>query len=202
MTRSLPKLNEAELFIDKNLREARVFVDTYQSAEGKYVQALKEAQNDALSAHPELDYGPCENFTAGWTTGALCFARKTWAAGNEYPNGLWIENLRLDWITSEAKESPMAYVWVRQSRKGGLDLDGARERIRRELPKVLSKAERRTFQHADNGYLLAWPVATKQEIFDWFLNDNVEALNSCLQEQVDVFAKMIPVLDPYLARKS
>jgi hypothetical protein len=192
--------NEAEKFVIQTYADVRLLEETLDSVRSKYREEVKRIGAEVKERHPELDFFD-EQFKASWATGYLVFSRSAWAGNKNFPSGLFVDNLRLELLTSPKEEPPNAWVWTRPSRRAGIDVTATRRALWQRLPKLLTSEElAKCRDDKDDDVPVVWPMATQQEVLDWLLNGQIDLLSERVMEQVDMFVKMLPVLDEHLTK--
>jgi hypothetical protein len=107
--------NEAELFLIKKWAEARDLEKSMAKVREKHRELLQQIGEEVLrGCRNDLDvFG--EYFEQSWAVeGHVMFGRRAWPSENGYvPDGLWFQNLSLDYLTSGA-EAPRRTCWLDQ----------------------------------------------------------------------------------------
>jgi len=201
------KFNEADLFLIKNWTEARILENSMENVREKLREILQKVAEGVLEYHESLNVS-AEFSKQSWaTSGFLMFSCKAWSYENDSldsANGLWLEGMSLEYLTSEREGDPEAYVWVRSARRAGVNVVAAKRKLWRMIPRLFDSKTRRLFNkfEDDPDCLVHWSFSsTKKEILSWIVAGNTQKLTECIQEQVAIFAKLLPVLDELLRRR-
>lgn len=191
------RFNEVEKYIISHFEEVVLLEDSLGSTRNKYRELLQQAQN----GYPELDLID-DYFKANWATGSLVFSRKVWPRNSKDPGGLWIDNLRLEYLTSKSEDAPEAYVYAKPWRKSGVDVVSLKAKLWEQLPSILTREERKKCLNYedDEDFLVGWPVAKKQEVLGWLMQDQSDRLVERIQDQVSLFTRFLPILNSALSR--
>ena len=188
--------NEAELFLIQNWGEAQVLADTMAKARKKNQQLL-----DKISEAVWGEYKKDLDVFGRIKDSCLTFGPK-WPREANQPAGLYVDFLGLDSLVSDEKDdAPEAYVYVGPARrKAGLDVVAAKRKLWQELPKLLTTEEQQPcLKYEDNkDYLVGWHFSSKQEVLGWITAGEEAKLTECIQDQVAIFVKLLPVLNDLL----
>ena len=190
--------NEAELFLIQNWGETQVLVDTMAKARKKnneLIEKIGEAVFGVYEYQKDLD-------VFGFIKDAcLTFGRK-WPREGNRPVGLYLDYLGLDSLASEeTDDAPEAYVYVGPARrKAGLDVVAAKRKLWQELPTLLTAKEHQQCLSYENNkdLLVGWHFSSKQEILGWITARDEQKLTECLQDQVVIFVKLVPLFNDLL----
>ena len=91
---------------------------------------------------------------------------------------------------------------ARSARKAGVDVVTAKKKLWKELPELLGSENRGLFQKIedDPDCLIFWSFSSKEEILSWIATGETQKLAECIEEQVAIFVKLLPVLNKVLQR--
>ena len=192
--------NEAELFLIQNWDEAQALADTMAKARKKNQELLEKIVEAVLVEYQkDFDFG---GIKTGGEYCCLTFSRKGWPRDGNRPAGLYLDFLGLDSLASkEVAEIPEAYVYMGPARKKtGLDVASAKQKLWQELPKWLTPEEQQPcLKYEDNrDAFVGWYFSSKQEILGWITAGDEQKLKECIQDQVAIFVKLLPVLNDLL----
>ena len=141
-------------------------------------------------------------FKQSWANGTLVFGRGVWPREGNRPVGLWVDYLSFDCLASDEKDDALeAYVYVGAARrKARLDVVAAKRKLWQELPKLLTAEERQScLKHEDEkDCLVGWRFSSKQEFLGWIRAGDEPKLTECIQDQVAIFVKLVPLLNDLL----
>ena len=193
--------NEAESFLLRNWGEALVLEETMARARVKQQELFEKMGEAVLGGYPGCLDTFTGFFTQKWSDGQLYFGRKNWPSQYNCSAGLWLSPLGLDSLADAETEAPEAYIFVRPARKlAGLDVVAAKQKLWRELPKLLTAKEHDAcLKHEEEkDFLVGWPFSSKQEILGWIIAGDEPKLTECIQDQVAIFVKLVPLLNDLL----
>ena len=194
--------NEADLFLVQKWNEARDLEKAMAKVREKYREMLQEIGAEVLQGRRnDLDVFRQYDKQKWATDGFLLFGCKDWVYDNSDPSGFWFQKLSLDYLTSGA-EAPEAFVLARSARKAGVNVVAAKERLWKELPRLLGSENQGQFQKLedDGDCLIDWSFSSKEEILSWIVTGETQKLAECIQKQVAIFVKLLPVLNKVLQR--
>ena len=140
-------------------------------------------------------------FKQKWTNGQLYFGRKNWPSQYNNSAGLWLANLSVDSLAKVETDAPEAYIWVKPARTmAGLDVGVAKRKLWQELPKLLTTEEQQPClkYEDDKDSLGGWRFSSKQEILGWIIAGEEAKLTECIQDQVAILIKLLPVINDLL----
>jgi len=194
--------NEADLFLIQKWDEARNLEKAMSKVREKYREVLQEIGEEVLrGCSNDLDVFRQYDKQKWATDGYLLFGCEDWVYDNSDASGFWFQNLSLDYLTSGA-DAPEAYVLARSARKARVDVVTAKGKLWKELPRLLGSENHGQFQKLedDPDCLIFWSFGSKEEILNCIVTGETQKLAECIQKQVAIFVKLLPVLNKVLQR--
>jgi hypothetical protein len=196
-------LNEAELFLIDRWGEACRLEKSMKSIREKYKELFQQVVETVTDEHPELDSSKLW-LTQAWSEGQIGFGRKSWPhskdGNTEVPPGLWLLNLKLDYLAMEDKDAPSAIIWV--SKKTKIDIGAARISMKQQAEKLYSMEELKRLENTEDEVLIELPAPSKRELLDAFSNGDGEEFVKLIVNQFDQMASFVPVLDRVFSKSA
>jgi len=196
----MPKelLNEAERFLLSKWDEARMLEESMAEVRSKYKEVFQRIIDAVTETHPELN-ASAAHVTQFWHTGCIGFGRKSWPAGDEnWHPGIWIWNLRLEMLSSEEEEQPIAEIWVsaKSAKKCALDIPAAKAQLFDAAKSLLSPEELAGTETGDaNDELLYFASPSKHELLGLLADGDGEKFVERFVTLFDLMARLVPALD-------
>jgi hypothetical protein len=194
----MPTFNEADLCLLREWTDARLLEDAMEAIRDKYKLICDRVLDEFLANHPGLSfrqpyYG--ENlFSIG--AGKSSWFRKE----NKWTSGFWIEDLRLDTLTSPELERPYRMVWICEPR---LDPKETEARLRKEALRILRKEDLRDMGSDSNkrSASLWWYLEQpRRELFELLIKEDGAGFISCMVDHFERMAKFTAFVDQIFAR--
>jgi hypothetical protein len=199
-------LNDAERFLLNHWSEARMLEESMEGVRTKYKEVFQKLVEAVSEAHPELDASSVW-VTQFWSRGSIVFGRRTWPVENSYwPCGFWIEPLRLENLSSDEFDPPIASVWIegKVAKKLGIDLTQARATMISGAARILSKEEFEQCGKADSDKetMLTFPMPTKRELLEMLAAGDGQRFVASLASQLNLLARFVPLMDELLLKSA
>jgi hypothetical protein len=196
----MPKelLNEAERFLLEHWGEARLLEESMEGVRTKYKEVFQRIIDAVTQAHPELDAYALA-LTQSYTDGQIAFGRKSWPGGESnnprwLASGLWVLNVRLELLTAEDSEAPIAF--IDGAEKSNLDFDAARVAMKEAAKQLLTEEELNHTGGAESDeVLLNLPAPSKRQLLDALSDGDGQKFVNLFVSHFDMAARFVPVLD-------
>jgi hypothetical protein len=102
--------NKAESYLLEKWADASRLEESMAMVRENYGQILRDVLDTVQKTHPDLDSQVLHLRQS--TVGNLAIGKKTWPFkwNEDWPTGLWLDNMRLDYLLSEDKDAPDANI--------------------------------------------------------------------------------------------
>jgi hypothetical protein len=182
----MPRFNEPDKFLLEKWTDARLLEDAVDEVRKKYEQVLESVVTEFQTTHRELD---CSKI--GLTHGSFGLGREKWPKRNGWPTGFYIEEIRLDNLTSPDMEPPWKTVWVLHANP-----KEAESRLRKVADKVLkAEAPKWEFQIDSKAAMLFCELEPRKELFDLLLKDESKGFVERMLAHFESMVGFVSVID-------
>jgi hypothetical protein len=191
--------NEAERFLIEKWADARQLEDSLDEVRKKYQEIGQRIVAAVAASHRELDVSAiC--LTQYWGNGYIGLGNQNWPdGGSNSPSGLYVDHLRLEYLTSDEEERPTAYIWVAKSAK--LDPTVARSTLEAFARSELSDEEYRSASFEESGEV-SFSAPSKAELLSALLIGDGQSFVDLIAKQFEGMARFIPALNKLLLKVS
>lgn len=198
-------MNEAERFLLTRWQEARRLEESLRTVRTKYKEVFERIREAVTEAHPELDASEVK-VTQFFNDGIIVFGRKAWLKHEAFfIPGFWVENIRIEILTSEESNSPLATLVIpmKAAKLAGINLAAARKAVMAEAKQLLPLEEWKEATQVDGEEsLLRFPAPSKAELLDLLHLGDGQGFVQRFVELFDIMARFIPVVDRLYASRS
>ena len=169
---------------------------------GRYQEIGQRIVAAVTAAHPELDF-PVVFLKQYWETGYIGFGKRSWPdGGGNAPSGLYVHNLRLELLTSDEEEPPIAYIWMPKSAK--VDPALARTILQGIAETELAPDEYRALDFDDiddrGETCIYFPAPSREELLSALLEGDGQRFVDLIVNRFEGMARFIPALDKLLLK--
>jgi hypothetical protein len=193
----MPKFSEAEVFLLQNWANARVLESSMEAIRAKYKGLVDEALEVVTKNHRELD---CSKRLLNATFGIFCVGKAKWPkARYDWPSGFYLEDLRLENLTSPEENRPYKNVWVYDC-----DQDGVEKRLRKAAEGIVGEEESRRWEFesvAKVGWagagLWTW-LEPREDLLKLLLQNESRGFTDSLVAHFEQMAKFTSAVDEIL----
>lgn len=187
----MPKFNEPDLFLLRQWQDARLLEDAMETVREKYVDIFRTALEEFQKNHAGLNY-PVDKYVR--TYGSAGVGKESWLS-KRWPSGFWIDNVRLEDLTSPEKSTPSKSVCINDSQVDPLE---AEKTLRKSAEKILSKEELARVEFtstATKAWLSCSLEQSPAELFERLVQDDARDFVSCMIDHFEWLARFTPAVD-------
>jgi hypothetical protein len=140
---------------------------------------------------------------SGTRSGAIWLSKKTWPKSGRSPAGIWIENVRLEQLSSDDSDPPLASIWIGGMANEGINIEDAKNSIQKEATRLIPAKKLATAVKSlpDDEYAIGFQFCSKKEIVEWIADPEGTELAEHLTDELECLAKLAPVLDSLMANR-
>jgi hypothetical protein len=185
----MPTFSEPQQFLLQNWTDARLLEDEMEKVRREYNGILDRVLEQVAAKHGALDYSK-KRIKDGW----IHVGKDKWGKGSE-PSGFYIEDLRLDDLTSAEKERPWKCVWFVEP-----DID--EKEAERQLREAGSK-EKEPPDLKWEGNKWGWTLwcsleQSNKELLELLVKNNARGFIDCMVAHFEWLTKFTPIVDEIL----
>jgi hypothetical protein len=192
----MPTFNEAERYLLHQWSDARLLEESMGALRVKYAGILSKALEGFQKNHKELD-APVDKYAK--TYGSIGIGRQSWLF-KQWPSGFWIDDVRLENLTSQEEVGPSKSVVIYDER---VELQKAEEALRSSAKQMLSKVEfdRLEFETTQaKAYFWCNLEQSREELLKLLMEKDGQGFVDCMIGHLEWMARWVPILDEILSQ--
>ncbi len=193
----MPTFSEPEHFLLGQWMESRLLEDAMKVIREKYEQIFDDVVDEVKQNHPDLNYSKMRIHSEYSGVG---IGKAIWPKTREngWPAGFYLEELRLENLTSPDLQAPNKSVWLYEPK-----LKEHEARLGNAAEKVLSKAELHRWKSgSDDKSAWLWrPLEPRDTLFQLLLKDGSRGFIDCMVGHFEEMIKLTLAFDEILGTR-
>jgi hypothetical protein len=191
----MPKFSTPERFLLDQWTDARLLEDAMDAVRNRYKGIIEAVLEEVVkNCRGALDYPKLKINSA---FGGVGIGRASWPRNpGAWPSGFYLENLRLEDLTSPGSDRPFKNVWIFQP----IPI-GAEAKLRKAAEGILGQDEFRRWEFdADSGGMGLWcALEPAEDLFKLLVTDEARGFVDCLVAHFESMTKFTAAVDEIFA---
>lgn len=191
--------NAAERFLLGGWPAASRLERSMESVRKKYQLLCERIVEEFQVSHPEFDMSRVRVTHRSASYGYLWISKRTWPKKRNSAAGIWIENIRLEFLADDEQPGPLASLWL-----GPMEEHASFDKLKKEiidrankvLPHQLLLNSARTLP--ERAYTFGFEFCDKKGLLSTLTEPDAPRFSSILHEQLDSLSKIVSPIDALL----
>ncbi|MCE9546667.1 MAG: hypothetical protein K8T25_14400 [Planctomycetia bacterium] len=186
----MPTFNQPERFLLEQWSDAQLVENAVKQIRIKYKSKLDQVLEELEKQYPNLNHS--KRRVASYY-GGVAIGKATWPkGGNNWPTGFYVEDLRLENLTSAQSGSPHKWVWIFCNEAHRVKSD-----LKKTAATLLGKEEavRWEFWSDKSGGGIGCPIESREEILRLLMEDESQGFVDCIVAHFNTLVKFTSIVD-------